>query len=104
MLLQLKKYRNKAGLTQQQLADKTGIDRATIVRYENGSRTPPLENLKILAKYFNISIDKLTGVAEPTIPDDDDIKFAVFGDPDVTDEQFEEIKKIARIIRERDKQ
>jgi transcriptional regulator with XRE-family HTH domain len=102
-LLQLKKYRRKAGLTQQELADETGIDRATIVRYENGSRTPPLENLKILAKYFDISIDKLTGTAEPTVPDDDDIKFAVFGDPDVTDAQFDEIKQFAKWIRERDK-
>ena len=102
-MLQLKKYRQKSGLTQQELADETGIDRATIVRYENGSRTPPLENLKILAKYFNISIDKLTGIAEPTKPDDDDIKFAVFGDPNVTDAQYEEIKKIARLIRERDR-
>ncbi len=100
--MNIKKYRKKASITQQELADATGIDRATIVRYENGTRTPPLENLKILANYFHISIDELVGTAKPQIPNDDDIKFALFGvDPaHITDAQFEEVKRFARYIHE----
>ena len=101
-MIELKKYRKKAGLTQQELADATGIDRASIVRYENGTRNPPMENLNILANYFNITVDQLMGNDRPSIPNDDDIKFALFGvDPaNITDAQFEEVKRFARYVQE----
>ena len=101
-MIELKKYRKKAGLTQQELADATGIDRASIVRYENGTRNPPMENLNILSNYFNISVDQLMGNERPSIPNDDDIKFALFGvdSADITDAQFEEVKRFAQFVRE----
>lgn len=59
--MELKSIRISKGLTQQQLADATCIDRALIARYENGSRNPPIEKLQILADFLNVSVDTLIG-------------------------------------------
>lgn len=42
-------WRQKRGLTQLQLGDKTGIDPNMISRYERETATPTLENIKRLA-------------------------------------------------------
>lgn len=60
-MLNLKELRKKRGLTQQEVADALGIDRALYARYENGSRTPPLENLSNLADFFSVTLDCVAG-------------------------------------------
>jgi len=52
----LRKIRN---LTQDQLADKIGVNRAMIGSYEESRAVPKLHVLRILSHYFNVSIDKL---------------------------------------------
>jgi len=42
--------RNAAGLTQQQLSAKTGIDQAVLSRIETGKANPSIETLKKVAK------------------------------------------------------
>jgi ribosome-binding protein aMBF1 (putative translation factor) len=44
------KARNASGLTQQQLAAKTGIDQAILSRIENGKANPSIATLNKLAK------------------------------------------------------
>lgn len=46
----LVKARNSAGLTQQQLSDKIGINQAVLSRIETGKANPSVETLKKLAK------------------------------------------------------
>lgn len=99
---QVSKLRNKHGLTQDVFAEKCGLSRSTVARYEAGVVTPSFATLQKIASTFNISSDYFFDESEH-IDDDTDIKFAVFGDPNVTDAQFEEIKQFARFIRERDK-
>ena len=94
--------RNRKHLTQQQLAEAIGVSKNTVFSWEKGLRKPDIDSLSMLADFFGVTTDYLLG-KETEGTNDADIKFAVFGDPDVTDAQFEEIKKIARIIRERDK-
>jgi len=62
--LNLKNIRIAKGLTQQQLADATCIDRALIARYENGTRKPPIEKLQLLADHLGVSVDCLLGREE----------------------------------------
>lgn len=38
--MQLKKYREQAGMTQAELGDKICVTQQTIANYENGHRTP----------------------------------------------------------------
>lgn len=47
---QLRTLRKVAGLTQHQLADKTGVPQFRISEYERGARAPSVETLQKLAK------------------------------------------------------
>ncbi|WP_333888258.1 helix-turn-helix domain-containing protein [Clostridium sp.] len=55
----LKKLRTEKGLTQDELSKELNINRATYAHYETGRREPDIETLKLLAKYFNVSLDYL---------------------------------------------
>jgi transcriptional regulator with XRE-family HTH domain len=55
----LKAARNAAGLTQQQVADKLSLVKATISSWEVGSNQPDLSYLKQLAKLYGVSADAL---------------------------------------------
>ena len=51
--------RKKKGLSQEQLADKVGVARQTISKWELGETSPDLKQAKELSKIFNISLDEL---------------------------------------------
>lgn len=57
----LKKLRNEKGITQNELSKALNINRATYAHYETGRREPDIQTLKLLAKYFNVSVDYLLG-------------------------------------------
>lgn len=64
----IKKAREEAGYTQQQISDITGICRSSIAKYEVGSLEPSLETLGTLAQFLNVNINWLLGVTlEPEI-------------------------------------
>jgi len=48
--------RREAGITQTQLAAKTGIDQSDISRIENGDANPSLNTLKRLAEGMNMRL------------------------------------------------
>jgi len=58
---QLRCLRNDRNLTQQQLADALNWHQTTINHYEVGNRFPVIDNLVILADFFDCSIDSLIG-------------------------------------------
>jgi len=60
----LKELREDNKLSQQELADKTGISVRTISRWENKTKRPALETIIILSKFFNVSIDFLLGFTD----------------------------------------
>ena len=53
----LKILRKTRGLTQQQLADKLGIQRATISNYEIGRRSPHLKELEKIANELGVTME-----------------------------------------------
>jgi len=57
----LKKLREEKGLTQEQLAKIFNVKDPTITRYEKGQRQPDTETLIKIAKFFNVSVDRLLG-------------------------------------------
>ena len=53
----LKTLRKSQRLTQQTVADKIGITRATISNYEIDRRTPNLRDLQKIADFFGVGLD-----------------------------------------------
>lgn len=65
--LKLKQLRNKASLTQQELADALNISRSTIAGYEAERKQPSYEMMVRLSHFFNVSTDYLleAGLFDP---------------------------------------
>ena len=56
----LKHLRELEGLTQAELAEKLGFKGHVVIsNWESGRRIPDLENLKLISKFFSMSIDHL---------------------------------------------
>lgn len=53
--------RRKSGLSQEQLAEKIGVSRQAISKWECGLSTPELDKMKALSEFFNITVDELAG-------------------------------------------
>lgn len=53
----IKEIRTKRGLTQEQLSVKSNIALSTICRLENGVNMPREENLEVLSKVLDVSMD-----------------------------------------------
>jgi len=53
--------RNKAGLSQDELAERVYVTRQAVSRWETGETTPNTETLKLLSKLFDVSINTLLG-------------------------------------------
>lgn len=53
--------RTKKGLSQDELAEKVFVTRQAVSRWENGETTPNVETLKLLSKFFDVSINTLLG-------------------------------------------
>lgn len=60
----LKELREKAGLTQKELAEQVGLSSTTITGYEKGNREPDLFKLIKIAKALKVSTDCLLGTEE----------------------------------------
>lgn len=50
--------------TQAQIAEILGIKQQQYSRYENGTDEIPLRYLTVLARYYNISLDYLSGLID----------------------------------------
>lgn len=55
----LKYYREKAGFTQEEVANELRVTRQSISRWENGKSYPDLDNLVLISELYQVSIDKL---------------------------------------------
>ncbi len=55
----LKEIRKKEGISQEQLAEKIGVSRQAITKWETGKGLPDVENMMIIAEIFKTTIDEL---------------------------------------------
>ena len=53
----IKYLREKNNLDQQKFADVLGVPRSTLACWENGLRTPKLEQIVKIAEYFGTNLD-----------------------------------------------
>ncbi len=60
----LKALRKQKGITQQVIADTINTSRSCISNYESGNRQPDNETIRLLADFFDVSVDYLFGRSE----------------------------------------
>lgn len=55
----LKLYRKKLGLTQEQIAEQLGVSRQAVAKWERGETLPDIDNVIALADMYEVTIDSL---------------------------------------------
>lgn len=88
----LKELRQRAGLTQQQLADRLWISKATVSYYEQSLRCPSPEILVKISQVFHVSTDYLLGLED---------KKQVLDVTDLPDEDIEFLKNAIKLLRKK---
>ena len=75
------KLRKKHGLSQEELADKLGLSRQAVSKWERAEASPDTDNLICLAKLYGVSLDELLDtdedietIVEEQVKDGKDIK------------------------------
>ena len=81
------KLRKKNGLSQEQLGEKVNVTRQTISNWELEETAPNPEQLKLLSKALNVSVDDLI---------DNDLQNVVLSKVKMTEKQTRTIKKILK--------
>lgn len=66
----VKKYRKLKNLTQEQLAERVGVDSTSICSVENGKYFPTAENISKIAAALNINISDLFYFENLVTPED----------------------------------
>ena len=56
--------RKREGLSQTELAKRTGLTRSAISMYETGRREPDLETFEIFADFYNVDMNTIMGQPE----------------------------------------
>ncbi|MDD6488979.1 MAG: helix-turn-helix transcriptional regulator [Clostridia bacterium] len=55
----LKSMRKQSGMSQEKLAEKIGVSRQAITKWENDTGIPDIENILAISSIFNVSVDEL---------------------------------------------
>ena len=66
--LNLKKLRSKTKYSQQDIAERLGIDRMTYANWENEKTEPCASHISELVKTFGVTFDELFGAEIKTCP------------------------------------
>ena len=56
---QLKELRARSGFSQEQVAERVGVSRQAVTKWETGQTIPAAENLAALAELYQVSLDDL---------------------------------------------
>ena len=60
--------RKAGGLSQEELADRLGVSRQAVSKWESGQSTPDLEKVIGLSSFFSVSTDYILKGTEPEPP------------------------------------
>lgn len=59
----IREIREEHFMTQQKVADLLNVGQRTYADYESGKTRIPVDSLLILAKFYNVSMDYITGAS-----------------------------------------
>ena len=60
----IREIREDNSLTQQKIADLLHIGQRTYADYESGKTRIPIDNIMILARHYDVSMDYITGASD----------------------------------------
>lgn len=55
----LKELRKQSGLSQEKLAEKLGVSRQAVTKWERDTGVPDIDNIMAISKLFDVSMDEL---------------------------------------------
>ena len=61
----LYELRKKNNLSQEELAEKIGVSRQAVSKWERAEASPDTDNLILLSRLYNVSLDELLSTEEP---------------------------------------
>lgn len=70
----IKKYREIAGLTMDDLSNKLHVSKSTISRYESNSRKPSYDMLEKIATVLSVPINSLLSISDQKVLIEDKVK------------------------------
>jgi len=59
----IREIREENFLTQQKIADLLNVGQRTYADYESGKTRIPVDSLLVLARFYNVSLDYITGAS-----------------------------------------
>ncbi len=68
------------GLTQEEMAEKVGVSKSAIAKWETNRGLPDRDNLKSLSEVINVSVDALHRLIEKPNQLEDDFQVNITGD------------------------
>ena len=91
--------------TQQELCQYLGVSKQAFTEWNGGRNTSYKKYLPQIAEFFGVSVDYLLGKTEqkeksPSVSDEE-IKFALFGGGEITDEMWAEVKRYAEFVKQK---
>lgn len=90
------------GIRPGRVCSELGLSRGLMTDLKmDRKKTLNAETAAKIAAYFDVPVETLV-TGQTRAATDEELKFALFGGGEVTDAQFEEVKRFARYIQERD--
>ena len=96
--IRLKEVREKANMSQKELADKLSVSQSTVGNWESGMREPNFDTIKKIAEFFDVTVDYLLGrtddpkYSNPLDKELEGVDFALWGEiKDLNDAQKQDI-------------
>jgi len=83
----LQKLRKEKGLTQEQLAEQTGVTRRTVSRWETGSNLPDLDILMELSDLYTVALSEILNGEREGEKMDEELKDTVLQVADYSNEE-----------------
>lgn len=96
----IRRLRERMGLSQAELGAVAGVTDKAVSSWETGTKKPRMSALQKIADNYHIPVGQLVDDG-PAAASDDALKFALFGDAQVDDAVFEEVKHFAQFAKER---
>ena len=100
----VKELRENAGMQQKDFAIRIGVSQPTISEWEHQKKDPSGDRLVKIAELFGITTLEVLGIpidpSQPKkrVPTDEELRFALFGDAEITDQDFEDVKRYAQFV------